>query len=288
MNTNSIFQVFRRPVLRQYCFGLLACCLAFSAARAQTITLRMGSTGSAAPLIRILFEEFRKQNPDATLDLVSPPLGTGGALRALAAGGIDMAVAGRPLKREELARYGRQFDFAATPFVFASAEPLEHESLTLDRVAAIYRGETQRWPSGRPVRVILRSTFESDTLEMCAMSPAMGVAVGAAAQRPGMAVGKDDLDTLNLLSRTPGSFGPTTLGLLATANAHLTVFPIDGVAPSVASLRANRYPWRKTLTAVLPVNASRLALRFAEFLRSPRAAQVLLHQDYLPLAEDSQ
>ena len=67
-------------------------------------TLKIGGTGSSASLVERLFEEFRKQVPDAELFQPTPPLGSGGALKALAGGRIDVAFAGRPLKPEEAAQ----------------------------------------------------------------------------------------------------------------------------------------------------------------------------------------
>jgi hypothetical protein len=76
-------------------------------------------------------------------------------------------------------------------------------------------------------------SFESDTLGCSgSMSPAMDRAVDAAATlRPGMVTGDNDLDTLKLLAATPGSLGPTTLGLLKTTNTRMVCpfFPINGV-----------------------------------------------------------
>ena len=62
-------------------------------------TLKISGTGSSAPLVSLLFEAFRKQVPDAELEQPMPPLGSGGALKALAGGRVDLAFAGRPLKR---------------------------------------------------------------------------------------------------------------------------------------------------------------------------------------------
>ena len=42
------------------------------------------------------------------------------------------------------------------------------------------------------------------------------------------------------------------------------------------------YPWRKTLTVVLPLKASPAAAKFAEFIRSRKAGEVMLRYDYLP------
>lgn len=269
---------------QQVANGVLALCLAFvwsTAVRAET--LRVGSTGSAAPLIRLLFEEFRKQAPDAELDLATPPLGSGGALRALVGGQIAFAIIGRPLTPEEKSHIGLQFDLAATPFVMASSAGVRRHGFRLDELAAVYKGSLRYWDDGKPIRLVLRASFESDTLQLRSMSPQLDAAMDIAAQRPGMAIGKDDLDTLALLTKTSGSFGPTTLGLLTAAGVRLSLFPLDGIEPSVAAMRSGRYPWRKTLSVVLPQSASPLALRFADFLRGRQTAALMSRYDYLPL-----
>lgn len=262
--------------------GLLACGL-LCAWGASAASLRVGSTGSAAPLIRLLFEEFRKEEPSAQLDLAAPPLGTGGALRALGAGQIDLAVAGRALKAEEKSRVGPHFDLAATPFVMATPDGVRPGGFSLNELAAVYRGDLQKWDGGKPIRLVLRAGFESDNLQLRSMAPSLDAALEIAAQRPGMAVGKDDLDTLALLTQTSGAFGPTSLGLISTVGASLKLMPLDGVMPSLATLRSGQYPWRKSLTVVLPAKPSPLAQRFAAFLRGSKAGALMIRYDYLPL-----
>lgn len=246
-------------------------------------TLKIGGTGSSAPLVVLLFEEFRKQVPDAQLNQVQPPLGSGGALKALANGRIDLAFVGRPVKPEEAARVGEQREFAATPFVLASQGGRKKSGFTLDELARVYDGRLLNWEDGAPIRLILRPSFESDTLTLKAMSPALRQAADAAARRPGMAMGQDDLDTLALLRDTPGSFGATTLGLLNSSGTRLTVFALNGVTPSLANLKNGSYPWRKPMLVVLPGQPGALARQFATFLRGDKARAVLLRHDYLPL-----
>lgn len=265
-------------------FGGIVCVFLLAwGAGAGAETLRMAGTGSAAPLFRLLCDEFRKNEAAAECVQVSPPLGTGGALRALAAGQIDLAIAGRALKAEEKARVGQHFDFAATPFVLASSDGQRPEGFDFDQLAAVYRGDLRQWNGGKPIRLVLRAAFESDNMQLRSMAPALDAAVEAAARRPGMAVGKDDLDTLALLEHTAGSLGPTSLGLISTLGARLSLVPLNGVAPSLAALRNGQYPWRKTLTVVLPAQPSPLARRFADFLRGSRAAALMTRYDYLPL-----
>jgi phosphate transport system substrate-binding protein len=90
------------------------------------------------------------------------------------------------------------------------------------------------------------------------------------------------MDTLELLARTPGSLGPSSLGFLRTTGSTLTVLSLNGVVPSVVALKDGSYPWRKTLAVVLPLKASPAAVRFVDFLGSNRAHEVMRQYDYLP------
>ena len=261
---------------------LLGCIAALLAQPVSAETLKLGGTGSSASLVERLFEEFRKQVPGVELVQPSPPLGSGGALKALAGGRIDIAFAGRPLKPEEVAQVGRHFRLASTPFVLASSGGQKKNGFSLDELAGIYSGTQSGWESGTPIRLVLRASFESDTELLRAMSPAMAQAVDAAARRPGMAMGQDDLETLKLLKRVPGSLGPTTLGLLSVTGSRLTVFPLNGVTPSLATLRSGSYAWSKDMIVTLPRQPTPLAERFVGFLRSDKARALLLRYDYLP------
>jgi phosphate transport system substrate-binding protein len=245
----------------------------------------LAASGSVEPLVRLLFERFHKQAPNSTLIHLSPPLGSDGAVKALATGRIDLAVIGRALHPEEATRVGKHFVLAETAFVLASRDGRQDRGFSLDQLAAVYEGQQQAWPDGSPIRLILRASFESDSALLRSMSPAMARSVAAAAQRPGMVTGDHDLDTLRLIARTSGSLGPTTLGLLNTENARLIVFPINGLTPSLAALQSGTYPWRKTITVVLPQHPSPTAEHFALFLRSTDAQKLLLAHDYLPVGK---
>ncbi len=270
--------------LRTGLFSLLWLALGLLAP-AQAEVLTIGGTGSAGPLIQLLFEAFHKQAPEVTLRLIHPPLGSNGALKAMTAGRVDLVMVGRPLAPEELGQHGQHFNLADTPFVLASRDGQRRNGFTLEELAKVYDGSLQQWDSGAPIRLVIRGSFESDTLLLKTMSAGLAKAVDVAGKRPGMAGAVNDIDTATLIANTPGSLGPTTLGLLTTMNMRLTVFPINGVAPSLATLKNGHYPWRKTLTVVLPHRPSPAAASFAAFLRSPKAQAALQRYDYLPAAQ---
>jgi len=248
--------------------------------RAELLTI--GGTGSSTPLVQLLFEAFQRQDPETSLRIIQPPLGSNGALKALATGRVDLAMVGRTLSAEEPGEYGEHFDLADTPFVMASRDGQHQGGFSLDELADVYAGSLLAWDSGAPLRLVVRGNFESDTLQLKSMSSRLAEAVEVAAKRPGMAGAGNDIETASLLARIPGSFGPTTLGLLTTMNLRLVVFPLNGVAPSLANLKNGSYPWFKRLTVVSPRQPSAAAKRFVAFLRSATARDVMQRYDYLP------
>ena len=250
---------------------------------AQTITV--GGTGSAAPIIQRLADAYRKSEPATAITYILPPLGSSGAVRALAAERIDMAVIGRPLSADEQARAGQVTELGRTAFVFASRDGQRAAGFTLTELADVYAGRLTRWDNGAPIRLIVRAETESDTLAMRKMSPAMDAAVTQALAAVGKVVAENDLDAIELIEKTPGSLGPTTLGLVRTEGKAFRLLPVSGVTPSVRALSEGRYPWFKTLFVVVGPQPSPTAQRFLAYLKSAKAKDVLVAADYLPPAE---
>lgn len=247
-------------------------------AGAQTL-ISIGGTGSSGPLMQKLFEDFRKRAPDVMLKIVTPPLGSGGGMKAVQAGKIDIAVVARDLTDEEQKRAAETFPLAETPMVMVGGDPTAGKGLSFNELAAIYAGKTVKWKSGAPIRLVLRAKFDGDTVVMRSGSPALSAAIDQALERPGMVIANDDIDAVEMLTRTPGALGPTNLALLRALGSSLTPIPLNGVTPSVATLRNGTYPWRKAYRVVVSNTANPAAKRFVDYLKSGEADVILLRHD---------
>ncbi|MFZ4857751.1 MAG: PstS family phosphate ABC transporter substrate-binding protein [Desulfuromonadaceae bacterium] len=255
------------------------------AASALAGEISAGGTGSSAPLLRLLANEYAKSVPAFRLKLIEPPLGSGGALRALATGKIDLAVSGRPLKSDEIAALGRSIELARMPFVLVTKDGFRPKGFSLRELADVYKGKITHWDNGAPLRLILRSAFESDTEILRHMSADMDLSMQVAFERKGMAFGENDLDALNLVERIPGAMAPATLGLISTLGKNLRVLPLDGLTPSTKAIANGSYPWFKPLYVVLGKAPGPAVKGFVGFLSTPRAREILLRHEYLPSSE---
>lgn len=213
------------------------------AAGAQAAEVRLGGTGAGVGPLPLLLDGV----PGVR---IVPNLGTGGGLKAVAAGAIDVALAARPLQDAERQQGLVSQLLALTPFVFAVHAAVPLRQATLQELAAWYAGRTERWPDGTPVRLVLRPERDADSDFVRSLGPAMAGALAAATARPGAYVAVTDSDASQALDRIAGGLGVTTLGLLKSESRRARPLALDGHTPSVEALVRGQYPHVKSIQLV--------------------------------------
>lgn len=258
--------------------GVIGLFAGFVSPHTRAETIMVGGPGSLTPLVKLLGAEYMKKNPGTEVSVVHPPLGTGGSLKALSAGHIDIALIGRLDKPDEETH---PRPWLQTPVVLVTNDG-KSNGLTSSEIADIYGGRRTKWDDGHPIRLVLRGEYESETKSFRTLSPAVDTAVGEALRRPGFALAENDLVAVELLSRISGSLGTTSLGLLKTTHSRLTLLPIDGVLPSAKAAEAGSYRLQRQYYLVLSSAPRPAATAFAQWLLSPVALAVARRFEYLP------
>lgn len=257
----------------------VACC---GAAHADTV--KVGGTGAAMGTMKELGNAFVQLHPEHHLVEV-PSLGSNGGIKALQSGVIQLAVSGRDLTPDEKASGLTATRYGTSPFIFVTHKNVKLPPLTKAMVADIYSGKQQHWPNGRPIRLVLRPRNEGDTLLVKKISTTIEIAVNAALARPGMVVAITDIDSADQIEKFPESFGASTLALVLSEKRQLNVLPLDGVTPSVSTLKNGSYPYAKEMYAILPKNATPATVEFIKFVKSVEGRVILQklgHQVYFP------
>ncbi len=266
----------RQPLARdgRGCVCVMALLLGFSGGATAAEELKIGGTGAALGGMRLLGEAFAAQNPDIKVNVL-PSLGSGGGVRAVLQGAIELAVASRPLNDGERKSGAVEFEYARTPFVFAVSTKSNVTATTLDQLSDIYAQKIQKWPNGRNIRLVLRPVGDSDSDQTKSMSPKLKEALLETEKRPGMVFAVTDQDAATSIESIAGAIGPSTLALITSEKRELRALKLDGVEPTVKNLGSGAYRHYKTFYIVTGPKTMATARKFAAFVQSQGGREIL-------------
>jgi phosphate transport system substrate-binding protein len=253
-----------------------------SAAPAGT-AIKIGGTGSALGTMKQLAEAFEKSHPGIIIQIL-PSLGSSGGIKALLAGGIDVALSSRTLTEDEQHQGAIAHEYAKSPFVFITNSKVNKKNITTRELEEIYGAPAASWPDGSRIRLVLRPEKDVDSLLVRSISPGLEKAVNSALARHGMIMAITDQESSNTIAKTPGSLGCATLTEIISENRPVNILALNGVQASVKAISNKSYPLVKSLYLVTTAKTSAEARQFIEFVRSPDAARVLTKNGNLAVA----
>src|SRR5688572_25768834 len=139
---------------RLLAFALASTAILFAGQAAAAEEIKIGGTGNALGTMRLLGDAYTRQNPHIKVTVL-PSLGSGGAIKAVPKGVLDIGLSARPLTGDEGKLGAVSIEYARTALVFAVSTKINVTALTLDQVADIYGGKMANWPDGTQIRPIL-------------------------------------------------------------------------------------------------------------------------------------
>ena len=233
----------------------------------EPAVLRMAGSGAVGPLARALAATFAGHplNTGHLRPLVEDSIGTGGGIRAVADGAVDLGLLSRPLSEAEQ-RLGLVLFPAGTDAVVLAA----NQDLPLDEVSSqllreLFSGARRSLQASAagvaddaPVTALLRDPSESANLALDAAVPGMAAA-RAHGYAAGLRVLYRDESMVAALFGARGGLGLSSLALLHEARVPLKVLRLDGRTPSVDAVAQGRWPlWRQLWFAARPDRLERV------------------------------
>lgn len=258
-------------VLRVCCLSLILAVLPAVCPAADTI--RINGTGNALDMMKRMVAAYRKINGDVNIIMVNP-LGSSGAIKALLAGALDVAVTGRGARPEEEAKGGRSRKYGVTPLVIATCIDVGLSDITSKQLEDIYVGKVGRWPNGERIRLVLRPLQDTDTKLLRTLSPAMDKAIDESHNRSGMIVAITDQESYTAISKTLGGVGTASLNSIVSEKPLLAVLSLNGVKPSLKTLANGSYPLGKEIHFIITATATPATLRLMDFIFSSQGRAI--------------
>lgn len=244
-----------------------------------TETINIGGTGSGLATIKHIAEAFRRIRDDIVVTIV-PNLGSGGGIKATAAGAIDLGLSARPLKADEQVLPIVAHEVARTPLVIATAAPKAPANITQSELIGMIDGTHFTWPDGSRLRYILRPTTDAEHAILAKLSPQIATALANAHASQSMNIAATDQDAADTLEDIPGSIGTSTFALITSEKRPLKILSLDSVVPSVESIRDGSYRLYKPLYLVTVSNPKPQVRALITFIESAEGAQLLAKNGY--------
>jgi phosphate transport system substrate-binding protein len=232
--------------------------------------IKIGGVGGALGTMKLLGQAFERSHPGIKV-IVLPSIGSKGALRAVPEGAIDIGLTGRPLNDEELRRPLSVVEYARTPFIFVTRTGIKADGLTYEELIRIYRGEMQKWPKGERIRIVLHPAGDP----VKSLSPEVKRAIGVALTWQGIEHAITDQENLELIEKTPGALGYTTLTQVIAEKRPVKILSLNGVVPGVKTLAEGSYPVSKSLFMVTKQEPDEKVRKFIQFVLSEEGAGIL-------------
>lgn len=247
--------------------------------------LRLAGSGSNLPMARALSASFDRGA--AHHPVVHASIGSGGGVRALLDGVIDIALVSRPLREGE-----REQGLVATPYARVPVVVAVHTSVPItaldgEELVDLYSGATEQWPDGSRVVVLQRERGDSSHAAVDRVLPAFGEANEEAYQRSRWRVLYRDDAMREALADTRGAIGLFGQGGLPPGSPVRAV-AMDGVMPSVETLRSGAYPFTKDFAFVTRGPPQGEAAAFIQHARSPGGRAIIEAAGGLPLTRRSE
>ncbi len=245
-------------------------------------TIRIGGTGVALGPMHRLAAAFEKENPHIKFRF-KRSIGSSGAITSVSKGGLDIGLLSRPLKPEELELGLNEVEYAKTPFIFVSGPRVPIKNINTDEMVKLYQRKVLTWSNGEKVRIVLRPIADSDNITARKISPAMSAALDEILVREGMLLALTNQEALEIVSRTPGTFGFSTLTQVTTEKHSARILKFNGITPNLRTLSNGTYPLSHTVSIITQKPVPKALAQFINFVFSPAGAKILRKSGNLPL-----
>ncbi len=257
--------------------------------------LVLAGSGSNLPLTRALAASFMERHADARI-VVAESIGSGGGIRAVHDGVIDVGLISRPMQEAEAELGLSVTPYARVPVVVAANPTAPDACVASASLAGMWsgKGASSRWSDGTPVVVLQRERGDSSFLVVSRARPELGVENEVAYGEKRWRVLYDDRSMQEALMATEGALGIFDFGEIVAQRLPLKMLCVDGVTPSVEAVLAGQYPYSKDLAfvtrgegaaaAAASRGASLAAIRaMIAFVRSPEGRALTRTLGYAPL-----
>ena len=267
---------------------LLFFILAGASSEAREVTVAVSGSSTVMPMAELAAEEFNMIQDNYSVNVKSG--GSGVGIVDVAEGRSDIAMSSREIKLEERQRYETpKIRFIEQPVGFDAiclvVSPDVYDSgvtaLTKDEVKQIYAGDITNWEElggpnteifaiGRRAGSGTRDTFNEIIMgSREAETPAVSYDAG------------ESSEVKFSTQRSDNAIG--YMGYSFVMKGDTKVISLDGIQPSIESIKSGAYPLARKLFFVTLGEPSPGARAFIDYMLSPGGQKIAIENGFIPI-----
>jgi len=252
-------------------------------------TIKANGSSTVFPVANKCAENFNKQEANVQVEVGAPPVGSGGGIKLLGEGSVQIADASRPIKQSERDQYPN-VDFYETSIaadgVAIIVSPDIYDSgtgvtgLTTAQVRGIYNGTITDWgevggPSGTAININERETGSGtrDTFMDAIFDD-------EDAETQATQSWSSNSDVQNAVAGASNAIGYVGLGYVSNSAPDIT---LDGVAATEATIIAGTYPISRSLYMYTDGEPTGDVKLFIDYILSTEGQAIVAEEGFIPV-----
>jgi phosphate transport system substrate-binding protein len=244
--------------------------------------LVLAGSGSNLPVTRALAAAWAAHG--APPPVVHTSIGSGGGMRALRDGAVDVALVSRPLSAEER-EANIAVPYARVPIYIGVHASVPDQNLTRAELIEIFEGTRTQWSDGSRIVVLQRERGDSSHGAVNRVVPEFEAANQRAYQARRWHVINDDVSMNDALASTEGAIGLLGAGVIPNT-LPIRALAFEGVAPTLEGVELGAYPFHKDLAMVTRGEPDERAAAFFRFVFSREGQAIIRELGAIPLGAE--
>lgn len=241
-------------------------------------SVRISGSGTCLPLMRILTGAYG----DETAEFVYlPGLHSGGGIKGVANGDLEIGAVSRELTSEE-SELGLRYTLLSRDGLVIAVHPtVGIEGLTSVQVREIYEGKYANWTElgGPDLPITILDRNEDESAKIVLRKYVLGADLKITPKAVNLFY---EPDMIEGLSSTAGAVGYFSLGYGLSQDVPVRMLELDGVAPTVENIENGTYKVIRPLGVVTSTDPGEQVGLFLKWATSPEAVSLIRDKGFAP------